>query len=185
MPEQVFDVRITLDADWSSGLPDDVADEAGTMNHEYEPVLPPPEAASWPDTEREMVERFADAGDDGASHEEWLEERWQAGPFLFGFDLGTNALCAALALAGCVPVSSCNAGAFGGEHPESHPLVAFFAPASAETAVTAAARQSGCGLKNAPGGLLVAYSDRVSALVDMAGALLASTGQVSSVQQPT
>ena len=45
---------------------------------------------------------------------------------IFRLDIGVASTVVALSSAGCIPFTSCNAGAFGGSHNEQYPLVAFY-----------------------------------------------------------
>jgi hypothetical protein len=96
-------------------------------NHDYAPLgrLRWTEVREHIDCERSVIDRIAAADDAEECHAEWLEECAED-LCMLGFDLGTNALSAALAAARCLPFYACNGGAFDDGHHDSYPLVAFF-----------------------------------------------------------
>ena len=78
-------------------------------------------------------------------------------------DVGVAATVAALSAWGHIPFTSCNAGAFGGWHPEDHPLVVFSPHLETFPFVMECAERSVVGLKNAGGAYnpVMVYADDV------------------------
>jgi hypothetical protein len=68
---------------------------------------------------------------------ELIEEEREAADFpeddLWGLDVGVISATLALSALGATPVSSCNAGGFGGHHVAAFPHVAFFLPRSSRS----------------------------------------------------
>ncbi|HXZ18009.1 MAG TPA: hypothetical protein VEH77_18950, partial [Roseiarcus sp.] len=67
-------------------------------------------------------------------------------PALWGLDVGVAAATIALSAYGATPVSSCNAGAFGGQHQAKHPYVAFYLPKALAAEIMHCAEESNVGL---------------------------------------
>ena len=65
---------------------------------------------------------------------------------LMGFDMGVGATIYVLSAIGCIPISSCNGGAFGGHHHEDYPLIAFYARAKHVRHLVSAAKAAHVGL---------------------------------------
>ncbi|MDQ0839183.1 hypothetical protein [Sphingomonas faeni] len=63
-------------------------------------------------------------------------------------DLGVAGTVAALSAARCVPIMSCNAGAFGGRHSEVAPVIGFYARGAAAPLLVAIAAETGVLLRN-------------------------------------
>jgi hypothetical protein len=63
-------------------------------------------------------------------------------------DLGVAGTVAALSAARCVPIMSCNAGAFGGRHSEVAPVIGFYARGAAAPLLVAIAAEAGVLLRN-------------------------------------
>ncbi|AZG78727.1 hypothetical protein [Methylocystis rosea] len=83
------------------------------------------------DIETKLIERLKMADDVDAEMSAFEEERATAfddEPALWGLDVGVASATIAISAYGAIPVSSCNAGAFGGRHPVRYPYVAFFLP---------------------------------------------------------
>jgi hypothetical protein len=127
---KVFEIPITrsveaVDLSWPSA--EERRSETLGGNRDYFPLG----RATWSEAreffaaERSILDRIAGAGDWEDCFYDWLEE-CEEDPFLYGFDLGTNALSAALAAARCLPFYACNGGAFDDGHNDTYPLVAFF-----------------------------------------------------------
>jgi hypothetical protein len=79
----------------------------------------------------------------------------------FRLDLGVASAVCALSAAGLVPLSSCNAGAFGAAHPEPHPVVSFFAYPSVLPLLKTCARRAQIGLGTSALGGAIAYSNDI------------------------
>ncbi len=100
--------------------------------------------------ERAVVAVLTAAPDPDEAYETFEVDRlseWGADA-LWGLDPGVAAATIALSAMGATPISSCNGGAFGGEHLEAYPLVAFYvASASPDTLLACAdAAQAGLAL---------------------------------------
>lgn len=113
-----------------------------------------------------IVDQIAGSQDAGTTYCEWLEENEESDePALYGFDLGMNALAAALSAAQCLPFYGCNGGAFDEGHHEAYPLLALFCPTGVFSFIYAAAERAGTGLAyNYAGGLSV-FARNVDALI--------------------
>lgn len=83
-------------------------------------------------------------------------------------DLGVCAVSLALASFGCVPVSSCNGGAFSDGHHEVYPLVAFYCIRKTFLELQLILQNSEVGMKSGAGGVLILYARDVRALVQVA-----------------
>ena len=62
------------------------------------------EVEGFVEEERLIIELLYTQDDVAAAHEEWLEGTYED-PLLYGFDLGTNALTAALSASRCIPLN--------------------------------------------------------------------------------
>jgi hypothetical protein len=170
-----FDITIRRDVS-SDGLGWPSADElesetlGGNRSYAQVGIDGWDEVAAFVEEERQIVEKLHASDDVEAAHEAWMEEDYEA-PVLYGFDLGTNALTAALAAARCLPFYGCNGGAFGGDHNDTHPLVAFFCRAEIFPFVFAAAERSGTGLEYNHARGITAFGQNVEALIAMAASL--------------
>lgn len=120
--------------------------------------------------EGELIARIEMSKD---SDTEWeaIEEELAEGDLL-GLDLGVASTVACLSAARCVPFSSCNAGAFGGHHQETYPVVAFFARSQMVDLLLACAVENEIGLENNDYGCVVAYADDVRKLRGFAESLI-------------
>jgi hypothetical protein len=145
------------------------------------------EVAGWSDVgafieeERLIIESLHAHDDVAAAHDEWMEEDYED-PTLYGFDLGTNALTAALSAARCLPFYGCNAGAFGGDHNDSYPLVSFFCREEIFPFVDSAAQRSGAGLEYNHAGGITAFGQNVETLIMMASALHDLRSEIDAVR---
>jgi hypothetical protein len=139
------------------------------------------EARSAADLEREMIARIESAPDPEAEYEAVEDELFESDQGLYGLDLGVAGAVIALSAAGCVPCASCNAGAFGGRHHESHPLVVFYAHAEAVDALMAAAEEAEIGLEG--GEWLVAYADDIRKMMRFAVTLSARSGMFRAARK--
>jgi hypothetical protein len=92
---------------------------------------------------------------------ELIEEEREAADFpeddLWGLDVGVISATLALSALGATPVSSCNAGGFGGHHVAAFPHVAFFLPRSAAAEVLAVAEEADVGVDVVEGGIARLY----------------------------
>ena len=110
--------------------------------------------------EAEFFDRLAAAADLDEEAELIDEEREEADfpdDDLWGLDVGVISATLALSALGATPVSSCNAGGFGGHHVAAFPHVAFFLPRSAASEVLAIAEAADVGLDVVEGGIARLY----------------------------
>jgi hypothetical protein len=89
---------------------------------------------------------------------------------LMGLDPGVASAVIALSAAGCAPFTSCNGGAFGDSHYESHPLIGFFCRQALASLVFESAEAADVGLVGRAGGLVV-YSRAIGAMMSFGAAL--------------
>jgi hypothetical protein len=121
--------------------------------------------------EAQLIARLAAAEDLQAEAERIDEERYdafEAADALWNLDVGVIGAVIVLSALGCVPVGSCNAGGFGGQHQAQHPYVAFYLPAAARSGVLALAAAAEVGLILDEDGRAQLYSDRDLGLVRFA-----------------
>lgn len=99
--------------------------------------------------EAAIFERFAATADIDEEAEQFEEERADAfddADALWGLDVGTVAATLALSALGAIPVSSCNAGGFGGCHVARFPYVAFYIGTAKPAGILDRAENAGLGL---------------------------------------
>jgi hypothetical protein len=124
-----------------------------------------------------LIDLLGQADDLEFAAEELAEEMSEEiveGADLWGLEIGVASAVLALSALGCVPVISCNAGAFGGHHPSAFPYVAFFAPVECANLLVALAHEASVGLDSIQDGMLRVFSDRDTGLLDFAKAALES-----------
>ena len=110
--------------------------------------------------ESQLFDRLATAADldeEAALIEEEREEAIFPEEDLWGLDVGVIGAALALSALGATPVSSCNAGGFGGYHVAAFPHVAFFLPRAAAAEVLAIAEAADVGLDLVEGGIARLY----------------------------
>lgn len=134
------------------------------------------------DAERGVIDEIANADDWEGCYSEWREE-CESDLCLLGFDLGTNALSAALAASRCLPFYACNGGAFDDGHNDCYPLVAFFCRPWVFPFVMAAAERTQVGLEYNHAGGLTAFGHEVDVLIDMAEALHAARTLINNLRK--
>lgn len=113
--------------------------------------------------ELELFQRFGAAADVDREAEVYEEERADAflpEEDLWGLDIGVIGATLALSALGATPVSSCNAGGFGGRHGAIFPHVAFFLPRAAADEVMAIATEADVGLDVVEGGIARIFARR-------------------------
>ena len=172
---QKFDIEIRRGVDPSKlGWPtnDQTGSDSGFgCNRAYEDLT----GRSWVDArtvfelERDLISKI-ESEYESLDEESFESELLNAEMYLDGLDLGVAATVIALSAVGCVPFSSCNAGAFGGDHQERYPLVAYYAPSNAVELILSAAAEAEIGLDG--GDYLVAYADDIRKLSAFAWALI-------------
>jgi hypothetical protein len=130
--------------------------------------------------ERELVVRFQAATTFEEAEAEVVEMRESLIPesdhwgedILFGLDLGVASAVLAISAVGCIPVASCNGGAFGGTHAAVCPIVAFFMKPGHQSLLLACATRAGVGLRVCEDGQVQVYASSVLAILDFADELL-------------
>ena len=128
------------------------------------------------DLESTLIERLEAADDPEEEYEQVEDELYDDDEGLFGLDIGVASTTVALAAARCVTCSSCNAGAFGGSHHESYPVVAFFAKPQQVELLLECAEEAGIGLENAEG-IVVAYASDIRSMRSFAQALIRNSAR--------
>jgi hypothetical protein len=121
------------------------------------------------DLERDLitsVESRFESFEDESVADELLESMF----YLDGLDVGVASTVISLAAAKCIPFSSCNARAFGGDHQEQYPLVAFYSRPAAVDLLLASAEESGIGLEG--GHHLIAWADNIRNFMRFAQSLI-------------
>lgn len=183
-----YDVDVRRDADPSrlAGVDADElarAAEDGDLagNAMYQDLA----ACDWDDVadtlsaERDFIERLQGAADLDEAAEAIEEERLEmaGADELWNLDVGVAAATIALSALGAIPVSSCNAGGFGGHHQAHYPYVAFYIGPESLNAVSSLAAQAGVGLLVDEGGIAQVYGDTDLALLRFAEAALKGSGR--------
>lgn len=110
--------------------------------------------------EAAFIARLTTASDldaEGALIEAEREEADFPDDDLWGLDVGVIGATLALSALGATPVSSCNAGGFGGHHVAAFPHVAFFLPRAVAAEVLAIAEAADVGLDVVEGGIARLY----------------------------
>lgn len=105
-----------------------------------------------------------------ANFEELQATSFDDEPALWGLDVGVAAATIALSAYGATPVSSCNAGAFGGQHQARYPYVAFFLPKALAQEILLCAEESNVGLLCDGNGVIQIYGQGEMDLVRFAEA---------------
>lgn len=119
--------------------------------------------------EAECMSDIASSSDLEATLNE-IDEWIYNDPDWSGLDLGVAGAVYALSAAGCLCGSSCNGGAFGGFHSESHPLVVFVATDKKLDLLRMTAEEVGAGLTRSNGVLLL-YADKIEKMMVFGHAL--------------
>ena len=123
-------------------------------------------ALSWADLaatielEADLMARLQAADDLDAAAEMLDDERLdvsEPADGLWGLDIGVASAVAAFSVLGGTPVSSCNAGGFGGTHTAEHPYVAGYLPMAAAGALIEAAEAADVGVAPADDGLVQVF----------------------------
>ncbi len=123
------------------------------------------------DIESKVIDRLKMADDVDAEASAFDEERATAfddEPALWGLDVGVAAATIAISAYGAIPVSSCNAGAFGGRHSGSYPYVAFFLPKDLAPEIMRCAEAADVGLLCDESGLAQIYGQAEMDLIRFA-----------------
>ena len=169
-----FDVQISRDAVAEQlAWPGD-GDLGFTGNRSYEDLR----GLTWPETERifsaeqRLIARIVAADSPEAEYEAILDELSEDFDYLSFLDLGIASTTLALSAAGCIPISSCNASAFGGHHHEDHPLVAFYLQPTILSILVSCAQDAGVGLSNGSDGAALVYSSEIQSMMRFAECLI-------------
>jgi len=143
----------------------DEADESGFLagNQMYQDLR----GCGWDElartivVERDFIIRLQQAEDLEAEAAQIDDERldcFEPSEGLWELDIGVASATIALSALGAIPVGSCNAGGFGGQHQASHPYVAFYLDAADPELITSIARQVNVGLNNGAEGLVQIFA---------------------------
>lgn len=136
------------------------ADESGQLagNHMYQDLR----GCGWDDLsraldlERQFMARLQgaeDLEDEAARLDEERLDCFEPSDGLWELDIGVASATVALSALGAVPVGSCNAGGFGGQHQGGYPYVAFYLGIAAPATIVALARAANVGLRSDETGL--------------------------------
>jgi hypothetical protein len=191
-----FPVSVSIDECTETGWPEwiEMGDESGLgANHQYEDLR----NMSWElvrgalEAEQAAINKFTQTG--AVSFEEaeayfsdeakdWEQD--QLDP-LWGLDMGVASAVLALSAAGCVPFTSCNAGAFGGRHFEKYPLVGFYLPCQLANILPRIVAEAGVGLHQHGSGVFQIYADEIPAMMRFAERMLAHQDDFNSLVAAT
>lgn len=144
--------------------------------------LPWSEAVRVYELEAELISRVesADEPEDEAARIE--DELYEDDVGLYGLDLGVASTVVALSSAQCVPFASCNAGAFGGEHHEAYPLVAFHASRQTLDSLLNCAIEADIGLVVEDTGEVVAYGPTIAHMRAFAGLIIQCRSELRAIR---
>jgi hypothetical protein len=186
----IFDVPIKREAVWGLAWPEEERLETDSGlggNRQYVDLRD----CDWKDyaeaaaCEADLISRLEGLEDDDARAE--LIEAWESYNdsdvdifALMGLDIGVASVVLALSASGCAPCTSCNGGAFGDGHHESHPLVLFFSRQSLAPLLLECAEETDVGLVGAEGGLLV-YSRTIGGMQAFGAALHRRRDEIRAV----
>jgi len=186
-----FDVVPARDlADGIFGWPEpgEALDDGGLgCNREYADLrrLPWSEARRVYELETALIARMEVSED---PEQEWavIEDELYDEPdeHLYGLDLAVASTVVALSAARCIPFSSCNAGAFGGDHHELYPLVAFYARPVVHDLLVSCAAAANVGLEIGQLRAVVAYADDIRALRHFAMQLIERRAAFRALRSP-
>ena len=132
--------------------------------------------------ERDTIDQICTSVDLETGYDRWIHavDQGDASP-LIGFDLGTNALTAALRAGRHLPYYSCNGGAFGDDHNDEHPVIGFLCRRPLLSFLLDAARESGVGLVSNQMQGITAYCRTVDAFIDMAEGLYDRRSEMAAI----
>ena len=143
----------------------DEADESGQLagNHMYQDLRGccRDDLSRALDLERQFMARLQDAEDledEAARLDEERLDCFEPSDGLWELDIGVASATVALSVLGAVPVGSCNAGGFGGQHQGGHPYVAFYLGTAAPETIIALARAADVGLRCDEAGLVQIFA---------------------------
>lgn len=130
------------------------------------------EARRVHELEQQLIGRIVAADDPDEEYEAIDEELYEDPEGLIGLDIGVASSVVALSAARCLPFSSCNGGAFGGNHYESHPVVAFCAKAELVPLLLDCAEIADVGLITDTHGQVILYARDIRAMPAFARAVM-------------
>lgn len=179
-----FDVEIETDVDPRQlGWPGDDASDLGyTGNREYADMR----GLTWADAEETfqeeqlLITRIEAAQSAEDEYSIILDELCEDFGCLHGLDIGVAATVVALSAAGCIPISSCNGGAFGDFHHESHPLVALYVRPESFSTLLQGALDAGAGFSNGDSGEAIIYATSIAIMMKFAKLLIDRHADFSS-----
>ena len=152
------------------------ADDLLAWNSEYADLC----GLTWSDSERvfslesDLIRRIEESTHFDTESEPIDDELFHSPENLYGLDLGVASTVVCPSALSCIPLTSCNAGIYGGTHQEDYPLVACFANHPSVEKLLAAAGESSLGLKTGPDGSLVLYADDIRAFTIFAERLISA-----------
>jgi hypothetical protein len=173
-----FDVELSRQvrvADLGWPEPGEAANESGLgCNRAYMDLR----RLSWTDARKvladevQLIARIENAEDPEEEYWTIEEEYDESEVVLYGLDIGVSSTVIGLSAARCVPLSSCNAGAFGGNHHEVYPVVAFYAKPETANLLLAIAAEVDIGIENDEHGCLMVFSDDIRKFPMFADAMI-------------
>lgn len=191
LPRSDIELRREIDYTALSEPGPDSLEGGQVINRQYMPLgADPPsweEAASLLGEEREAVAEISAEARDDQEFEDLAGDRGEAlvweGEFFNGLDLGMEALCAALAAAGCLTSASCRG------HPGAHawasfPMVILGADPRRAAILEAAAAESGCGIASDSEGLLEVWAPSLAETFAMAECVIARRAEFDLLGVP-
>lgn len=156
-----------LDAGRLAALSDTEADEgeesgflAGNQMYQDLRALSWADLAATIELEAALIARLQAADDLDAAAEMLDDERLdvnEPADGLWGLDIGVASAVAAFSVLGGAPVSSCNAGGFGGTQTAEHPYVPGYLPTATAGALLKAAEAADVGVATADDGLVQVF----------------------------
>lgn len=141
-----------------------------------------PEVLRTVEIERAVLEELEDRQFDPDDESETIALDIVERSVLFGLDLGVASSVLALSAARCVPFQSCNAGAFGGAHLESYPLVAFYLRPQLAPLILRCAERADVGLLQDEHGQVQVYANDVACLIDFAEECYDTRKEIAAVR---
>ena len=123
--------------------------------------------------EGEYITRIETSADPEKEYDLIEDELYDDPDGVYGLDIGVASTVVALSAARCIPFSSCNGGAFGGSHHESHPVVAFFSRHQTAPLLLECAEKTNSGLELGSIGNLIVYADDIRNIRAFARTLIA------------
>lgn len=179
---RTYDIKATTDIAtahlyWPSE--EEACDETGLgCNHDYMDLrdLDWSDAARVFALESELILRIERSCDPESESDRILEELADTPDDLHSLDIGVASCVVALSAAGCVPFTSCNAGAFGGIHGAPYPLVGFFAQKNAIDPIRSSCQRASIGLAVGDIGNLAAYASDIRRMRRFADVLIHELG---------